>query len=226
MWALDASDGSQVWVDDFDSGGNLYGSGMEVTVSPDNSKVFIAGSWYNGAGAMAEDQLVAAYDTASGNQLWVKFVDGGSSQSDSTKSIRVSPDSTRVYVGGYVNTGSGAFLRSAAYDSVTGNEVWATTYTGGGSTNFYASQMALSPDGDYVYLVGTNQCCSNYNMIVVAHDAATGAEAWATQYDGPGSSSDQGRSIDVSADGARLFITGNSVGSSGRYEFGTVALAT
>ena len=57
----------------------------------------------------------------------------------------------------------------------------------------------------------------------VAYAAASGARQWARRYDGPGHSYDLASAVQVSHDGAAVFVTGQSIGANGDYDYGTVA---
>jgi DNA-binding beta-propeller fold protein YncE len=64
---------------------------------------------------------------------------------------------------------------------------------------------------------------------VINYGAATrgptspGATQWVRRYNGPGNGDDSARAVLVNPDGARVYVTGLSPGSSGGYDFGTVA---
>jgi WD40 repeat protein len=87
----------------------------------------------------------------------------------------------------------------------------------------FATALAVSPDGTEVFVTGnTTKGVGGYGTIgTVAYDAATGGELWATVYDIPGRGGG-GKDIEVSADGARVYVTGY-IGGAHSYDYATVA---
>src|SRR5207244_2691073 len=58
----------------------------------------------------------------------------------------------------------------------------------------------------------------------VAYDASTGAQLWVARYSFPGvPSQDDAYALAVSPDGARVFVTGESIGTSGEGDYATLA---
>ena len=98
-WAYDAATGAAQWRKVLIG----PGAGDAIAASPGGSKVFVTsgGSGFSGAQAFS----TVAYDAASGAQLWVlgyhSLSGGWHSFADS---IEVSPDSSKVFVTGDVNT--------------------------------------------------------------------------------------------------------------------------
>jgi WD40 repeat protein len=57
----------------------------------------------------------------------------------------------------------------------------------------------------------------------VAYDAATGAQLWVSRYDGPGGLVDEAFSPGVSPEGARVFVTGETGGSTSDEDHTTIS---
>ena len=83
--------------------------------------------------------------------------------------------------------------------------------------------LAVSPDGSRVFVTGLSQdpASGYYDYATVAYDAATGTTLWVTRYSRP--KHDLPTSIGVSPDGAEVFVTGYSYGSTGLPDYATVA---
>jgi DNA-binding beta-propeller fold protein YncE len=63
---------------------------------------------------------------------------------------------------------------------------------------------------------------TGYDYATVAYDAQSGASVWTRRYDGPGHSHDTANAIAVSPDGTKVFVTGESWGSTSS-DYATVA---
>jgi hypothetical protein len=57
----------------------------------------------------------------------------------------------------------------------------------------------------------------------VTYDALTGVQLWVKGYTGPGNGNNVATAIGVSPDGTKVFVTGHSLGSTGTYDYATVA---
>jgi DNA-binding beta-propeller fold protein YncE len=114
-----------------------------------------------------------------------------------------------------------------AYDASTGTTLWIHRYGGGsetGSSGAIASSVTVSPNGSKVYVTGGSASDSgNWNYATVAYDAITGANLWAKVRDGPANGYDDALSIAASPDGSRVFVTGESTGSTTGEDYATVA---
>jgi WD40 repeat protein len=101
-------------------------------------------------------------------------------------------------------------------------------YNGPGNGADEALALEVSPDGSGVFVTGRSTGSgqitgsSNYDYATAAYDASTGAELWVKRYNGPGNSTDIANALRVGPDGSKLFVTGQSVGSTGE-DYATVA---
>ena len=75
---------------------------------------------------------------------------------------------------------------TVAYDASTGTELWVTRYNGPGNGDDYAAYaLGMSPDGSAVFVTGYSRgSTSGFDYATVAYDATTGAELWASRYNG------------------------------------------
>jgi outer membrane protein assembly factor BamB len=82
------------------------------------------------------------------------------------------------------------------------------------SSGDFARAAAAGPGGATVFVTGG----AGGDYVTVAYNAATGAQRWASRYNGPASGDDEAGSLAVSPDGAAVFVTGTSQG-----DYATVA---
>jgi WD40 repeat protein len=205
--------GAQLWVKHFSGPTNAGGKPDQanaVAVSPDGKTVFVTGETY---GPTNYVYTTVAYHAATGAQLWAKHnrTLSGGGDNDAT-SLAVSPDSTMVYVTGYIGDGLVGY-GTIAYNAATGTQVWAKNYHGVGPGFNQAYSVATSPTGSTVYVTGysaTNGGSDNA-YATVAYSAATGAQLWVKRYKGPGPDA-EASSVTVGPTGT-VFVTGESSGA-------------
>ena len=129
-----------------------------------------------------------------------------------SKSVAVSPAGGAVFV-------TGGDYATVAYDPVTGAKLWAshTATNSAGSTS-----VAVSRDGGAVFVTGGLTVSGNEeDYRTIAYGAVTGAQLWASKYDGPGNFG-IAFAVAASPDGRAVFVTGESAGSGG-FEYAKVA---
>jgi WD40 repeat protein len=220
--AYDAAFGAKLWVARYGESGNHYDEAKSLVVSPDGSRVFVTGVSQE---PYQEDDVTVAYDASTGAMIWTKRLSRAGSGANVSSSMALSSDGSRVFVTGY-SVGSNGYwdYATVAYDASTGVKDWFKRYHGPGTGNDSASSVAVSPDGSRVFVTGFSTGSTPYwDYATVAYDAATGAEVWVKRYHGLGNGYDAANSIAVSPDGSRVFVTGNSTGSNGYWDYATVA---
>src|SRR5206468_8618265 len=127
---------------------------------------------------------------------------------DMATDVAVSPDGSRAFVTG---TGTQDYT-TAAFDSATGQTLWAARYDGGHGFDS-ASVLAVSPDGARLYLTGLSAdggiaCFGDVGSTAsatVEYDAATGIQGWASRYRGLKKDPDEGLAVALSPDGSAVF---------------------
>jgi WD40 repeat protein len=114
-------------------------------------------------------------------------------------------------------TGAGASLAATS----PGAQLWVKRYDNPG--NGGATSVAVSPDGKTVFVTGyTTTAGGTEDYTTVAYNDATGAQLWASRYNDPGHTTDQAYSVAVSPDGKAVFVTGESLPTTGK-DYATVA---
>lgn len=185
----------------------------DIAVSPDGLVVYVTGYTEKFIGYWDKDIITAAYDIATGQQLWCQ-VHEDEGFYDEGVSVVVSPDSSRVYVTASSFNGMNNDYLIIAYNARTGNVLWTYRY------NPYDEDdrpldMTISPDGRYVYVTGESFVPSqDYNYATIAIRTIDGQLEWQQLYNGPHSSRsrDSGVGIEISPDGSRVFVAGQTIG--------------
>ena len=207
--AYDAATGSLLWVARYNGLENSLDWARAIAVSPDGSKVFVTGGSDQNL-SQTYDYATVAYDANDGSKLWVRRYDSG--DYDWPWAIAASPDSTKVFVtgwvGGYSTTGD---YGTVAYDAATGDELWAKRYDGTGHGEDHGQAIVTSPDGSAVYVTGhSTGATSGQDYVTLAYEAATGRRVWLRRFTGPGYQTDDAEAMAISPDGSELFVTGDS----------------
>jgi WD40 repeat protein len=219
-----------LWVKRFNGPGNGDDGATSLGVSLDGSTVFVTGGSTGATSGF--DYTTVAYRASTGAMLWAKRYNGpghrcpGSEPGyDQATALGVSADQLTVFVTG-ASCGSGTNLDYAtvAYDASTGAQRWAKRYDGPGNGVDYAEALGVSSDGATVFVTGHSLgSTSGDDYATVAYDASTGAQRWAKRYNGPGNYADDAYGLGMSPDGSTVFVTGQSIGSDGGFDYATVA---
>ncbi|MEW1846911.1 S8 family serine peptidase [Nonomuraea angiospora] len=203
-----------------------------IALDPKGERVYVTGaSFGTSPGALSPSIATVAYDAATGAQLWSKGYKGPAGTYDEPAAIVLSPDGSKLFVTGIsAGTDTGNDAVTIAYDTTSGAELWVARHTGPGNLSDFANAVAVSPDGKSVYATGMSTLAEGGkdDYFVVAYNADNGERTWLRHYDGPGGGTDDAREIEVTPDGSKLFVTGQSQGVSGTgfSDWGTVAFGT
>jgi hypothetical protein len=226
--AYNAISGAHVWVRLYD-GPATEGNddARAIDVSPNGKLVFVTGTSYGAAGISDPDIATIAYDATTGSRRWLRRFDGpGETDSDGASSLTASEDGSRVFVTGQTSPpdGSGTAYITLAYSAVTGTPLWARSYDGPAVGRDTDDARAIAEHGGTVYVTGgveDEESVSDY--VTIAYEAVSGKALWLARYAGPGASSNVALDIAIRPDGAEVFATGYSAGSSTSFDYATVA---
>jgi hypothetical protein len=106
----------------------------------------------------------------------------------------------------------------------SGQQLWVQRYNGPGNRRDDGRALAVSPDGNTVFVAGASagtRSGSDYGL--VAYRASTGARLWVSRYNAPANRDDVAVAAAVSPDGAMVVVTGYSRGATSGYDYATVA---
>jgi DNA-binding beta-propeller fold protein YncE len=217
--AYDASTGGKLWVARYNGPGDDIDEASSLAVSPDGSKVVVTGSSL-GEGS-STDYATFAYNPSTGARLWVARYNGTGDNEDDPRSVRVSPDGSKVFVtGGSWGPSSDYDYATVAYNASTGAKLWAKRFNGGGNDLDVARSLSVSPDGTTVFVTGLSFGSSTTDYATIAYNASTGVKLWTARYKGI---INNANALAVSPDGTMVFVTGESVDLSSDDDYATIA---
>lgn len=221
--ALAASTGAPQWTKTYNGPSNGYDQATAIGVSPNGATVFVTGA-SRGSGT-GLDYATVAYDASNGTQLWAKRYTGAGKRVDYATALGVSTDGAIVFVTGYSpGSGTGDDYATLAYSASTGATLWTKRYDGPGHGSDMARALAVSPDGSAVFVTGGSPgTTSGDDYATVAYNPTTGAKLWLKRYNGPGNYADLAHAVKVSPDASTVFVTGESIGTDGGWDYTTVA---
>jgi DNA-binding beta-propeller fold protein YncE len=206
--AYGASTGAVLWKHRYDGPAQSDDVATTIAVSPVGYRVYVTGS---SRGTSSIDYATIAYDTVTGDRLWLRRFNGTADGQDAAKAAVVSPDGSTVIVTGKSKSRVTGFdYATVAYDATTGARRWTTRYDGSGLTDA-ASSIAVAPDGDTVIVTGRSSA-SNDDYLTIAYRTATGDIVWTSRYTGIGSANDEAWSVAAGSSGDRVYVTGSSGG--------------
>jgi hypothetical protein len=167
-----------------------------------------------------------------GSELWVRRFTGRTGRSAFGSSVAASPDGSVVYVTGTTGqqlTGKARAYTTVAYNAATGAMLWQAHFQGSdehfpfGGLDSREPFIKVSPDGSTVFVVGAIPHGAPKSYLILAYNAATGAQLWTAEpVQGAGSLAlDQ--PVAVSPDSSTVYVTGSTFGRS-PVAYTTVAL--
>lgn len=229
--AIDAASGSILWSKTYDGPADpgtwglydydqIYG----IAASPDGGTVFVTG--HSDSKTTPNDFVTIAYQASSGHLLW-KDRYAGNFAGDAISQVVVTPDSSgAVILVQSSDPDTGSDFLTISYDASTGQRLWKRRFDGPVSAYDIPRAIGLSPTGNRVFVAGTVQADTQTgytDVAVISYRTSNGAVVWSKQLGGA-SSWDAARALDVSPDGAALFITGTHAADDVSSEVSTISL--
>jgi DNA-binding beta-propeller fold protein YncE len=226
--AYDAATGERRWVSRYPSLPSHSAQGEEILLSPNGRMVYVAAGYQETTEPWTEHVLLIAHDAATGTERWVATQTvGGAAPVHSV----LSPDGRQLFVvaSDYRDETDLSDFRVMAYDAIHGTQLWDTTYGAGVGQSEYAWDLTLSQNGREVIVTGQSGTPPQPMRLpddpppppivrfyaTVAFDARTGDQLWAARYLGPVGGHSSARSVAISRNGRRVFVTGHSKEGSG-----------
>ena len=108
----------------------------------------------------------AAAAPASGDDVWFAGYNGPDNSGDHGQATAVTPDGTGVVVDAYASNGTGVDYFTIMYNAATGAQEWAVRF--GTAMSDQPMAIAVSPDGDSVYVTGWSGPTGDPDFLTVA----------------------------------------------------------
>jgi DNA-binding beta-propeller fold protein YncE len=219
--AYSAATGTQLWARRYNDPKDGGDSAAALAVSPDGARVYVTGT---SRAAPTTVAATIAYSAATGGRLWVARYSDPATDHEAS-SLAVSPDGKRVFVTGaskpVADPGTKYDYATIAYNA-TGTRLWVKLYNGPGNRDDRASSVT-APDNGKVYVTGSayDGSVTRHDYATIAYDVLTGARLWVKLYNGPGSGNDEATSVTARA--GRVFVIGDSPGTTSGRDYATVA---
>ena len=124
----------------------------------------------------------------------------------------MSPDGGLVFITGMATRELSTDFATIAYDAATGEQAWISYFDGPGQETEDPRDIAVSPDGSTVVVTGQSAGVEGSgltNFGTVAYAAATGAELWSAQHDGPAHGIDLPTAVTIAETGT-VFVSGRA----------------
>jgi outer membrane protein assembly factor BamB len=222
--AYDARTGDRVWAARYDGPQGLDDEARASAVSADGSTLYVTGTSETVSSA---DYATVAFDAKTGKRLWASRYAGSGLDPVNAQSLAANPDGTAVYVTG-LSTGPSSYdYGTVAYDARTGKRVWTRLYDGPAHASDGATFILASPDGSTVYVTGESAAQNLlFDYATVAYSASSGRRVWVKRYNGPGNRDDIPWHLAASPDGSTVYVTGESVGAAGGFDYATLAYSS
>ncbi|MFJ9391830.1 S8 family serine peptidase [Nocardioides sp. NPDC101246] len=217
--AYDAATGEQLWISRYDDPVQGTDDARAIGVSEDGSTIVVTGQ-SRGQDTGLTDWGTAAYDAATGKQLWDALRNGTEGRIDISDQVQIVGD-TAIVSGVVSNTDRQVDWNTVAYDLATGEEKWSAEHGGAGTDVPRGTEV--SPDGSTIVVTGNVDGATNMDYATVAYDVATGDQVWAAQHDGTANGLDIPWDVTISEDGTHAVVTGETTDSATKNDYTTIA---
>ncbi|UOG73183.1 SBBP repeat-containing protein [Hymenobacter tibetensis] len=207
--------GQQQWVASFNGPGSQDDIATDIAVDA-SGNVYVTGYSVENFGTY--DYTTIKY-SAAGQQLWTARYNGPANRDDLATSLAVDAAGNVYVTGTSYNGPTTSYDYATVKYSESGTQLWATRYTGSGTSDEVPTTLGVDGAGD-VYVTGTAYNGNQSNYTTLKYAGSSGAQVWEAAYNGPANSYDLVRDLAVDAAG-NVAITGTS-DSGTSYDYATV----
>ena len=185
-----------------------------------SGNVFVTGSSIGNSGD--SDYATIKYSN-DGGPLWTNRYNGPANTNDGAIAMAVDGSGSALVTG--VSTGNSGYQEHATIKySNAGVPLWTNRYHGPANGDNWAGAAAVDSSGN-VFVTGSSTGNSGYSDYTIIKYSNAGVPLWTNLYHGPGNGDDLARAAVVDSSG-NVFVTGNSIGNSGDYDYAMVAYSS
>jgi hypothetical protein len=189
-------------------------------VAADGSgKVFVTGHSLGSGGF--SDYATVAYSGA-GQPLWTNRYSFGANQSDDAHAVAVD-GSGNVFVTGSSVSGDGSYDFATVAYSGAGQPLWTNRYSNLVNNSDGANAVAVDASGN-AFVTGLSVGSDGYKDYATVAYSGAGQSLWTNHYSFGANQDDEARAVAVDGSG-NVFLTGQSVGTDGSYDYATIKYA-
>jgi hypothetical protein len=216
--AYDAKDGAQAWVSRYDGTGHDDDEATSIAVSPDGSRVFVAG--FSTGKTTNRDVTTLAIDPDAGSTVWARRYSSRGDFIDVAQALAISADGSKVFVTGFsAGDGTSDDWVTLAYAASAGSRLWVRWYDNPRHTGDLAYSVAPAPDGLTAFVAGQ----SGTDFRTIGYDSSDGSTVLVFAGDGPGATLAYQPSVLLSPDGSEVFVAGYVFSETSDYLYITFA---
>lgn len=208
------SSGQEQWVARYN--GPVNGTDEAFSVAVDGAgNVIVTGQSLSGTNY---DYATVKYNSA-GQQQWASRYNGPQSSIDNAAVVRVDGSGNVYVTGSSTGSGSGLDYLTIKYNA-TGQEQWTARYNGTNNGDDIPSSLELDAVGNIVVTGGSSGSGSSNDYATVKY-SSSGAQLWASRYNGTGNDNDVASGLAISMAG-NVYVTGSSIGQGSATDYATV----
>jgi hypothetical protein len=197
--AASSSNGTQLWINYYNGGGNALDVPVAVTVDA-ASRVYVTGTSYTITNA--EDYATVAY-ASNGVPLWTNRYDGPARSNDLATALATDA-SGNVFVTGQSRNASRTYDYATVGYSSAGVPLWTNRYDNGSDD----IARAIATGSGNIYVTGSSGGGASTDFATVAY-SSSGALLWTRRYNGPGNPYDAAYAVVVDS-GGNVYVGGTS----------------
>jgi len=208
--------GVPLWTNRYNGPGNSSDQANAIAVDG-NGDVFVTGASY--AGNFVNRDYATLKYSAAGVPLWTNRYNGPLNFNDNARALAVDGSGNVFVTGQSPSSGSGDDYATVAY-SGAGVPLWTNRYSGPMIGPDGAQAIAADGSGN-VFVTGFSDGGVNSSDYATVAYSGAGVPLWTNRYNGPRNSTDNAYAVAVDSSG-NVFVTGQSVGSGGNYDYATI----
>lgn len=212
--------GTKKWAAYFNGPGSGYDVATAIGVDKQNN-VYVTG--YSLGSATGYDFATVKYDT-NGTQKWVSMYNGSGKGDDLPTAMAVDKSDGSVYVTGKLaaSTGDSDYV-TIKYDT-NGNQKWVDTYNHSGTSEDFATAVALDPTDGSVCVTGKSfSSTTGYDFGTIKY-GKTGSKLWTKRFSTP-NGENRPTAMKVDSTG-NVYVTGVSASSKNLFDWMTMKYDT